>query len=211
MGAESDITLALVELDEAAMSEHLQDQINNGRKPADILLDLQEGMEKVGERFSSGEYFLAELIMSAEMFSNAMKILEPLLANDPPGFKGKVVIATVKGDLHDLGKNIVVSMLRSSGFEVYDLGVDVSPQMIIEKVEETGATIVGLTALLTTAFPSMKKTIEALSEAGIREQVKVMIGGAPTNEDVKDFVGADAHGKDALQAVKIAGELMGVS
>jgi len=211
MGAESEITLALVELDEASTSEHLQEQIHNGRKPKDILLDLQEGMEIVGERFASGEYFLAELIMSAEIFSNAMKILEPLLANDAPGFKGKVVMATVKGDLHDLGKNIVVSMLRGSGFEVYDLGVDVSPQMIIEKVKETGATIVGLSALLTTAFPSMKKTIDALSQAGIRERVKVMIGGAPTNEDVKVFVGADAHGKDALQAVKIAGELMGVS
>lgn len=211
MGMESKITASLVEFDEAAMSEHISMQLNDGRKPKGILGDLQDGMEIVGARFADGEYFLAELIMSAEIFSNAMKILDPLMANDAPTLKGKIVFATVQGDLHDLGKNIVISMLRSSGFDVYDLGVDVPPQNIIDKVKETGSTIVGLTALLTTAFPSMKKTVDALAEAGIRDQVKVMIGGAPTNDDVKGLVGADARGKDAHQAVEIARKLMETS
>ncbi len=164
-------------------------------------------MIEIGDRFGEGIYYLSELIMASEIFSGVMKVIGPLLEGEAASSAGEVVFATVKGDVHDIGKNIVVSMLRGNGFHVHDLGVDVPPERIVEKLQETGAELLGLSALLTTSFDAMKETVFSLQEAGLRGKVKVMIGGGPTNEKVREFVGADAVGDDAHKAVLLARKL----
>lgn len=199
---------ALVELDENRVDAQVDDLIANGVEAAEILEQMRFGMNEIGERFSAGTYFLSELIMAAEIFSDQMKKIEPLLSGDGSMEKGDIVIATVKGDVHDIGKNIVTAMLRGNGFRVHDLGIDVPPDRIVEKLNETGAPILGLSALLTTSFESMKDTLEAVSAAGLRSKVKVLIGGGPTDERVRTHVGADAVGADAHQAVLLANRMM---
>jgi 5-methyltetrahydrofolate--homocysteine methyltransferase len=147
---------------------------------------------------------LAELIMASEIFKNAMTQVEPHLGAQELESAGEVVFATIKGDVHDLGKNIVVSMLRCNGFTVHDLGVDVDPETIIDKLVETRAPVLGLSALLTTTFKSMKRTIEMIESGGLRQQVKVMVGGGPVDDRVVQYTGADALGKDSRQAVLLA-------
>lgn len=199
---------ALVELDEERAGSVVDDLIANQTPAADILEQMRQGMGEVGQRFGAGTLFLTEMILAAEIFKNQMKKIEPLLAGDGGGNKGEVVIATVKGDVHDIGKNIVVAMLRGTGFEVHDLGVDVPAERIIEKLKESGATLLGLSGLLTTSFTSMKEILDALSEAGLRPAVRTMIGGGPTDERVRTHVGADAIGYDAQQAVLLATEYL---
>lgn len=198
------IVSALVELDESRTIQLIKGRLAENTPATDILDDLQVAMATVGERFSQGEYFLAELIMAAEIFSQAMEHIEPKLTEGSVETLGQVVFATVKGDVHDLGKNIVVAMLQSNGFEVHDLGVDVPVETILNKVKETGASIIGLSALLTTTYPYMKEVITGLEQAGLREKVKVMIGGAPVDERVREYSGADARGRDAMEAVALA-------
>lgn len=202
-GNEQVIT-ALVELDEAHVINLVDQRLAENTPATDILNDLQSAMGKVGEQFAEGEYFLAELLMAAEIFSRAMEMIGPYLTDDTIEKLGQVVFATVKGDVHDLGKNVVVAMLQSNGFEVHDLGVDVPVDTIIDKVKETGATVIGLSALLTTTYPYMKDVITGLENAGLRETVKVMIGGAPVDERVRQFTGADARGRDAIEAIALA-------
>ena len=154
-------------------------------------------MDLVGERYSTGEYFLAELIMSADIFKEVAALLEPLLMEDQQGSAlGSVVIATPKGDIHDIGKNIVATLLKVAGFEVYDLGVDAPPEVIVDKVAETQAKVVALSALVTPTFESMKKVVDLLNERNLRERRYVIIGGGPTTSKVRDFVGADAWSLD---------------
>ena len=198
------IVSALVELDESRTLQLVIERLADNAPATDILDGLQVAMAAVGERFAQGEYFLAELIMAAEIFSQAMEHIEPKLTGGSVETLGQVVFATVKGDVHDLGKNIVVAMLQSNGFEVHDLGVDVPVDTILGKVMETGATIIGLSALLTTTYPYMKEVITGLEQAGLRDKVKVMIGGAPVDERVREFSGADARGRDAIEAVSLA-------
>jgi methanogenic corrinoid protein MtbC1 len=166
-------------------------------------------MSDVGRRFEDKEYFLSELIMSAEIFKEAIALIEPHLEPGAGQTKGSVVIGTVKGDIHDMGKNIVATLLRCEGYDVHDLGVDVPPDAFVDKLKETGAQLLALSGLLTLAFDSMKETVDTLAEAGLRDKVKVIIGGGPVNEKVVEFSGADAYGVDAAYAVKLASEYLG--
>jgi 5-methyltetrahydrofolate--homocysteine methyltransferase len=199
---------ALVELKEDQASALVDDLISNNVAATEILEQMRRAMTEVGERFGAGTIFLTEMILAAEIFGNQMKKIEPLLIGEGGGDKGQVVIATVKGDVHDIGKNVVVAMLRGTGFQVHDLGVDVPADRIIAKLKETGSTLLGLSGLLTTSFTSMKETIDALTEAGLTPGVKTMIGGGPTDERVLAHTGADAVGYDAQQAVLLAAKYL---
>lgn len=162
-------------------------------------------MELVGKRFSDGEYFLPELIFSAEIFKEITEIVKPKLKKDVQAERlGKCIIGTVAGAIHDIGKDIVVFMLDVSGFEVYDLGVDVPPQKFVEKIKETNTSIMGLSGFLTLAFDSMKETVDAIKAAGLRDKVKIMIGGGQIDEEIRKYAGADAYGQDAMAGVLLA-------
>ena len=166
-------------------------------------------MAEVGRLFEEGEKFVPEMLISARAMQTAMNLLKPHLAQEDVRVAGKVVIGTVAGDLHDIGKNLVGMMLEGSGFEVIDLGTDVSPQRFVDTVKEHQPDVIGMSALLTTTMPSMGATIEALKEAGLREQVKVMIGGAPITQDFADKIGADGFAPDASSAARKAKQLVG--
>jgi corrinoid protein of di/trimethylamine methyltransferase len=171
------------------------------------------GVSVVGELFASGEYFLPDLVLGGEAMKAALKILEPELTRkgEERQVLGKVVLGTVQGDIHEIGKSLVGTMLTANGFEVYDLGVDVPTQQFLDKVREVGANLVGLSALLTTTMVVQKQVIDALQESGIREQVKVMVGGAPVTRSWADEIGADGYSEDAAGAVITAKELVGVA
>jgi 5-methyltetrahydrofolate--homocysteine methyltransferase len=161
-------------------------------------------MAEVGKRFECEEYFVPEMLISARAMKGCLEILRPRLAAQGSKPVGKVVIGTVKGDLHDIGKNLVASMLEGGGFEVIDLGTDVAPEKFVEVVKEKSPNLICLSALLTVTMPSMKSTIDALRQAGVREQVKVLIGGAPITQNFADQIGADGYGENAASAVNIA-------
>jgi methylmalonyl-CoA mutase cobalamin-binding domain/chain len=201
------LTSALVELEEDRVGSFVAQGMAGGLSPLGLVEEMRQGMLAVGERYAAGTYFLSELIMAGEIFKSGMRQLEPLLAGQETGEAGQVVIATVKGDIHDIGKDIVVAMLRGAGYQVHDLGIDVAPERIVERLKETGAGVLGLSALITTSFEAMKSTVEMLTQAGLREGVKIMIGGGPVDEKVRAYVGADAFGRDAQDAVRLAGEL----
>lgn len=194
----------VVGLEEEAALEAVDKALESGVPPLDIVEQLRSGMSEVGRRFEVREYFLSELVMSAEIFKEAMDLIEPHLSGGAGPSKGSVVIGTVKGDIHDIGKNIVASLLRCEGFEVHDLGVDVWPDAFVGKLKETGSGLLALSGLLTLAFDSMKETVACVSEAGIRDTVKIIIGGGPVNEQVLAYAGADAWGRDVAEAVRLA-------
>jgi len=166
-------------------------------------------MDEVGRRFECEEYFVPELLLSARAMKSAMELIRPLLAARGAQPVGRVVIGTVKGDLHDIGKNLVASMLEGGGFEVIDLGADVAPEKFVEAVRARQADIVALSALLTVTMPAMRTTIEALKAAGVRDRVKVMVGGAPLTQRYADEIGADGYGENASVAVSLARRLVG--
>lgn len=199
------------ELEEDKALEAVRSALAAGEDPMALVEGLREGMSVVGARFEAKEYYLSELIMSAEIFKEAIGLIEPHLDGGGDGSKGIVVLGTVEGDVHDIGKNIVGTLLRCEGYEVHDLGVDVAPRAFLDKLEETGAGLLALSGLLTPAFDSMKVTVEALAQEGLREKVRVIIGGGPVNERVVDFTGADAYGFDAAEAVKLANLYLGAS
>lgn len=194
----------VVGLEEEAALEAVGKALESGVPPLDIVEQLRSGMSEVGRRFEVREYFLSELVMSAEIFKEAMALIEPHLSGGAGPSRGSVVIGTVKGDIHDIGKNIVASLLRCEGFEVHDLGVDVRPDAFVEKLKETGSGLLALSGLLTLAFDSMKETVASVSEAGIRDTVKIIIGGGPVNEQVLTYACADAWGRDVAEAVRLA-------
>ncbi len=173
---------------------------------------LNPGMEIVGDRFESGEYFIPDLMMAAEAMKGAMAVFEPALMarQEQRQVLGTVVIGTVEGDIHEIGKSLVGTMLSAAGFQVHDLGVDVPAGEFVEQVQETGANVVGLSALLTTTMRNQEAVIEALKEAGLREQVLVIIGGAPTGPEWAQTIGADAHAENANEAVGVVKQLLGV-
>lgn len=164
-------------------------------------------MDEVGKRFEEEEYFIPELLLSARAMKSAMAHIRPLLALKGNQFQGRVIIGTVKGDLHDIGKNLVASMLEGGGFEVIDLGVDVAPEVFADTVKEKGANLICLSTLLTTTMSSMSATLEALRNAGVRQSVKVLVGGAPVTEQFAKEIGADAYGENARTAVMLARQL----
>lgn len=200
------LAAAISELDEEQMAALVKERIAAGDDPQAILESCRDGMNLVGQRYEAGEYFVSELIMSGEMFKAANALLSPYFTAGSGSYKGKIVFGTVKNDIHDIGKDLVVGMLKAAGYEVFDLGIDVPVEKFVETVKETGAKIVGLSGLLTIAFDSMKATVDALDAAGLRPGVKVMIGGGPVTQQVLEYSGADALGEDAQAAVKFANQ-----
>lgn len=192
--------------------ESVQAALQTGVDPAVVLNEgMIAAMREVGRRFEEGEYFVPEMLIAARAMKGGMEILKPHLISSDVKSAGKVVIGTVKGDLHDIGKNLVSLMLEGAGFEVKDMGVDVSAEKFVEAVRANNADIVALSALLTTTMPSMVTTIEALKQAGLRDKVKVIIGGAPVTETYARQIGADGTSTDASRAVSLAKSLMGVA
>ncbi|HEY95580.1 MAG TPA: methionine synthase [Dehalococcoidia bacterium] len=199
------LTNAVAELKEDEAIQMVKDMIAKGEDANMIFDSARKGMEVVGKRFADGEYFLPELIYSGEIFKAISEIVKPVMTAEAGGKKiGKVIVGTVAGDIHDIGKDIVVFMLDISGFEVYDLGVDVPVQTFVDKIKETGAPIVALSGFLTLAFDAMKDTCDAIVAAGLRDKVKIMIGGGQIDEEIKKYAGADAYGRDAMTAVALA-------
>jgi 5-methyltetrahydrofolate--homocysteine methyltransferase len=200
-----DLVSALADLKEKEAIKIVENRLNAGEEPLKILDDATRGLEIVGKRFASGEYFIPDLLYSGEILKGITAMVKPKISKKTEVKKlGKVVFGTVAGDIHDIGKDIVVFMLDVNGFEVYDLGVDIPAQKFVEKIKETGAGIVGLSGFLTLAFDSMKQTIQAIKDAGLRDEVKIMIGGGQIDEQVRGYAGADAYGKDAIDAVNLA-------
>ncbi len=192
----------IVELTEDALDEGLEAQeiLNQGLMP---------GMDYVGVEFKAGNMFVPEVLRSARAMQASMDILKPLLAESGVKMVGKVLLGTVKGDLHDIGKNLVGMMCKGAGFEVKDLGKDVAPESFVEAVKEFGPDVLGMSALLTTTMRAMEHTIKALEEAGVRDQVKVMIGGAPVTQSFADQIGADGYASNAASAAEMAKKLVG--
>jgi 5-methyltetrahydrofolate--homocysteine methyltransferase len=190
--------------------EQVETAIASGLGPADILQNgLISAMAEVGRRFEAGDYYVPEMLISARAMKGGLAILRPLLAESDVQPLGKVVIGTVKGDLHDIGKNLVSMMMEGAGFEIVDLGVDVTPDTFVEAVRAGGIDVLGMSALLTTTMPLMKSTIEALVEAQLRDKIKVIIGGAPVTQSYADDIGADGYAPDASRAASLAKSLMG--
>ena len=199
----------LIAGDAATLTNLVQAAVNEGMEAKDILNNgLIKGMDVVGEKMQNGDMFIPEVLMSAKAMSAAVEILKPLLAADDAKAAGTVAMGTAKGDLHDIGKNLVAMMLESAGFEVINLGVDVAPETFVAAVKDQGANIVAISALLTTTMGMMKTTIDALVEAGYRDKVKVIVGGAPVNQKYADEIGADGYAADAGSASKLAKSLV---
>ena len=196
----------IVNLDMDGAIENVKKALENKISPGEIVSkSIVEGMSIVGEKFEKGEYFLSELIVAGEIGKEIIKLLDPYLKAEKTELKkfGKVVIGTVRGDLHDIGKNIVAMMLEAAGFEVIDLGADVPPERFVEAVKEHDANIVAMSALLTVTMPEMKNVIEELKKAGLRDKVKVIVGGAPVTEEYTKSIGADGYGETAVEGVRI--------
>lgn len=203
---------AVVNGDAKGSAAITQQALTEGVDPLKLVNEhMIPAMDEVGRRFESNEYFVPELLISARAMKASLDLIRPLLVarGDQPA--GRVAIGTVKGDLHDIGKNLVASLLEGGGFEVIDLGVNVAPEKFIETIKEKQANIVAMSALLTTTMPSMKVTIDALKQAGVRDQVKVLIGGAPITQKYADEIGADGYSENAVGAVALAKKAVGTA
>jgi methyltransferase cognate corrinoid proteins, Methanosarcina family len=195
--------------DDVQVKEWTQKALAAGMEPLTVINDgLTKGIQAVGVLFSDGTYFLPDLLLGAKAMDAGIKIIEPLMADQKREFVGKVLMGTVQGDLHEIGKNIVIMMLKTAGFEVLDLGTDVTSQRFIEQAREFQPNIIGISALLTTTVNRQKEIIELLKEEGLRNKVKVMIGGAPINQNWADAIGADGYAEDATVAVDVAKRLL---
>ncbi|GAI89254.1 unnamed protein product [marine sediment metagenome] len=198
------LTELIIELEvddiEGAVKEALE---KDGKDPFDVLQALTKGMDEVGRRYEQKEYYLTELVLAGETIKEAFKILQPALAaSGQSESKVGIILATVKGDNHDIGKNILGSLLLSSGYELHDLGMDVDEKTIVEKVKETGASIVALSSLLTMTVEQIRNVDKALKEAGLRDKVKMIVGGAPLNMELAKKLGADDFAEDAVDGVR---------
>lgn len=207
-----DLVNLLADLKENEVMALVKQRLDAGEDPIKILDDSRKGMGIVGQRFADGEYFLPELVFSGELLKQVTEMVKPHLTKAVETKRlGKVVIGTVAGDIHDIGLNIVDFMLDVNGFEVYNLGVDVSAEAFVAKAKETGAPIVGLSGFLTPAFDAMKETVEAIETAGLRDKMKIMIGGGQMDDEIVKYAKADAYGKDAMAAVSLAKKWIGGS
>ncbi|MHB9099162.1 MAG: cobalamin B12-binding domain-containing protein [Syntrophales bacterium] len=187
----------------------VESELAEGADPYVLIRRTQDAMEEVGKKFETGDYYMGELMLSARMFEIAVSVLEPLLkANDASRTIGKIVLGTPKGDVHDLGKNIFKVMAQAGGFEVIDLGIDVPAARFVEAVKKENPQIVGMSALLTTTYPSMVEVVKTLEDAGMRNQLKIIIGGGATGEEARRYVGADAQTLDASKGVRICRDFM---
>ena len=205
MSLEDQLLNAMIDLQEEPSYDVIRKMLEEGTDPKKIIEILRKGVEVVGEKFVKKEYFLTELVMAGEIFQQSAKILESALTQEhrTDNYKATAVVGTVKGDVHDIGKNIFVTLLKSSGLEVYDIGVDVSPEDFVSKVKETKAQIVGYSGLLTVALEAMKVTTKLLKEAGLRDKLKIIIGGLPVDELWMKEAGADAYTDNAFEGLKI--------
>ena len=197
----------LADLREPEALAFVDEALAKGIDPMVLLGEVKEGMQIVGQRFASENYFIPDLVFSGEILKRIVQKLEPHLKSrkdEKSKRLGKVIIGTVAGDIHDIGKDLVTFMLDVSGFEVLDLGIDVPAEKFVDTIKESGSSVVGLSGFLTLAFDSMKETVDAIKAAGLRDQVKIMIGGGQIDEQVRSYTDADAYGKDALEAVKLA-------
>jgi len=202
-----DLVKALADLKEKEALSIAREKLDTGEAPLKILEDSRKAMEIVGKRFADGEYFIPDLVYSGEILKEITEMVKPELTEVAEVERlGKIVFGTVAGDIHDIGKNIVTFMLEVNGFEVYDLGIDVPAQKFVEKIDETKTGIVGFSGFLTLAFDSMKQTVQAIEAAGLRDKVKIMIGGGQIDDEIRKYTGADAYGRDAMAAVSLARE-----
>lgn len=200
----------IINFDLEGCGKAAQEALELGISPYEAIMEgMAKGMEAVGGKYSSGEYFLPELVMAGETMKAGMEVLMPHLSRATGQKRRRVLIGTVEGDLHDIGKNIVIAMLMSSAFEVIDLGVDVSADVFVEKTRKLKPNIVAMSALLTSTMPAMKEVIDALRSANLRDKVKIMVGGRPLTEEYAKQIGADAYGKDGIEAAKKAKQLLG--
>jgi len=204
----NEMTNALVSCDSEKLTALVNDALSAGTPAQEILNQgLIAGMDIVGERMESGEMFIPEVLMAAQAMGGCVEILKPMLG-DGEGISGtSVIIGTVKGDLHDIGKNLVAMMMESAGLEVHNLGVDIAPEDFVAQIKEKNAKVVCLSALLTTTMPAMKQTVDAITEAGLKDQVKILVGGAPVTQAFADEIGADGFAADAGSASKLAKQL----
>ena len=201
---------AIADMREDEALEMVREMVESGTPPVDILDDVRAAMDVVGQRFEEGVYFLPELMLAGEMMNEIMAVIKPGLAESTTEESlGKVIIGTVAGDIHDIGKDIVSFMLNVNGFDVLDLGVDVPAEKFTEAIKDFQPQVVGLSGFLTLTYDVMKDTIEAIKAAGLRDGVKIMIGGGQMDDQVKTYTGADAYGKNAMAAVKLAKDWIG--
>ncbi|MBS7248500.1 MAG: cobalamin-dependent protein [Candidatus Jordarchaeales archaeon] len=202
---------ALADLDEARVLELTRKRVDAKEDPFTILDDVRKATDIIGKRFEEGRYFVSDLIMAGEILKQVMDLLRPVMGKKKGVSKGKVVVGTVEGDVHDIGLSIVTALLEAEGFEVVNLGVDQPPKAFVEAIRNHKPKVVGLSGLLTEAIESMKKTIEEIKAAGLRDKVKVIIGGGRTSEEVKEYTGADEWADDAAVGVRKIKELAGVA
>jgi len=201
---------ALVEMKEAEALQRAKQLLDEGVDPLDILESCSRAMEVVGQRFEKGVYFLPHLMMAGEMLKQISSVIKPLIQEQQTGHQGgKVLIGTVEGDIHDIGKNIVVFLLEANGFQVRDIGINQKPSKFVEAIKEFQPKIVGMSGLLTLAFDSMKKTVQAIEAAGLRKNVRIVIGGGVVTEKIKEYSGADAYAPDAMAGVRLCKQWLG--
>jgi len=205
-----DLVSTLADLKEEEVLEIAQKRLDSGEDPLKILGDARKAVAIVGQRYQDGEYFIPELVYSGEMLKAIVEMVKPKLAKGAEVERlGKVIIGTVAGDIHDIGKDIVTFILDVNGFEVYDLGVDIPAEEFVDRIKEVKPEVVGLSGFLTVSFDSMKETIQSIKDAGLRDKVKIMIGGGTLDDTVREYVGADAFGRFAGDAVSLAKEWIG--
>ena len=197
-----DLAQALVEFKKDVVLEAVVRRLQDGDEPVQLIRELQDGMELIGQKFEGGDYFLSELLMSADLFAKAMEILEPKLQETSLDTIGKIIIGTPKGDIHDIGKNIFVTVAKGNGFEILDLGVDVPAQRFVDAVAELKPQILGFSALLTPSFEPMKAVVDMLVEQGLRDNLKIIVGGGVTTETLQRYIGADGQTTDVMDGIK---------
>jgi methanogenic corrinoid protein MtbC1 len=206
----TELARAMADLNKKQVASLVEDKLKGGTPPLEIVKELNVGMIEIGNRFTASEYYISELMFSSHIYKEIMATLEPLLGEaELDKTIGTVVVGTVKGDIHDIGKNIVVTLLRNAGFKTIDLGVDVAADKFVETLKESGAKALALSCLLNLAIQEMKNVVEALVAARVRDQIKVLIGGQPIDEKICEYVGADYYGADAPAGVRICKQIYG--
>ena len=198
-----EIKNAMQDLEEDELMSLMQEVAESGEDAMEAVKACQEGMEEVGKLFEDGEYFVGDLIYAGEILTNAIEVIKPLLSEGEGGSAGRLILCTVKDDLHDIGKNIVKSLLEAGGFEVLDLGIDTPAEKIVETAKAEGISIIALSGVLTLALDSMKATVDAFADAGMRGDVKIIVGGAPVNEKAAEVIGADAWANSPQKTVSV--------